>query len=254
MTVPQFGGKLDEPGLIAPDDAGMPLEQDPPRGVCICYQPHLFEHVVSEHAGEEIEGGDPMFDLYPLSDAGGRIGVVGGFGIGAPSTAMVMERLAAVGVEVFLSVGWAGCLTRDVDPTDVVVVDRAIRDEGTSHHYLEPARDVAATERLVDAVDATLAEAGEAVHVGGTWTTDAPYRETAVEVEHYAAEGLLTVDMEAAATFAVARHRGVDVGAAFVPSDYLGDEWDPRFDDAREHVVDLFPLASDALASYLDDR
>ena len=106
---------------------------------------------------------------------------------------------------------------------DIVVCDRAIRDEGTSHHYLPPDTyahaSPAATARLVDALQAT----GTPHSVGTSWTTDAPYRETIAEVQHYQAEGVLAVEMEAAALFAVAAYRGVEMGALLTISDTLGD-------------------------------
>ena len=106
---------------------------------------------------------------------------------------------------------------------DIVVCDRAIRDEGTSHHYLPPDTyahaSSAATARLVDALQAT----GTPHSVGTSWTIDAPYRETIAEVRHYQAEGVLAVEMEAAALFAVAAYRGVEMGSLLTISDTLGD-------------------------------
>ena len=82
------------------------------------------------------------------------------------------------------------------------------------------------TSRLVDALQAT----GTPHSVGTSWTIDAPYRETIAEVQHYQAAGVLAVEMEAAALFAVAAYRGVEMGALLTISDTLGDlTWDPHF-------------------------
>lgn len=82
-------------------------------------------------------------------------------------------------------------------------------------------------EPLVTATEELLEARGESFHIGPSWTTDAIYRETISEVEQYANEGILTVEMEASAVFAVAAHRGVSAGAMFVVSDYLGPaDWE----------------------------
>ena len=222
---------------------------DPPDAVVLCYSRGLMECLTGGDDGRTVE--QYYGDLYVFED--GAVGVVGNFGIGAPVTATVMEDLIADGVGTFLSVGFAGCLSERVGMGEVVLAREAVRDEGTSHHYLEPERDVRASEPLLATARDTLRERGEPFHVGPTWTTDAIYRETRPEIERYAAEGVLTVEMEAAATFAVAAHRGVEAGAMFVASDYLGpEEWEPRFDEAEEHLHRLGDIARAALASHLE--
>jgi len=252
MTVPQYPDKHEASALITPGvsreyhedgDGGTEL----PSSVVVTFQPHLFDHVVSERATEEIAVSD-FFDLHRLGDRP-DVGVVGDFGIGAPSTAMVVERLVAHGVDRFCIAGIAGCLQSDVGMGEPVVCTRALRDEGVSHHYVEPGRWTAAAETTIQRCETAAEDAGLAVHRGPTWTTSAVYRETVPEIERYAEEGIVTVDMEAAALFAVAEYRDVEAGALFTVSDYLGpDEWDPRFDATDEHLRDLFDVATAALS------
>ncbi len=110
-----------------------------------------------------------------------------------------VEELIAFGVQRFVSIGLAGGLQSDLHPGDIVIADRALRDEGTSYHYLPPARSVEADPALVQQISAALS-AQHVVHsIGASWTTDAPYRETRRKVETYRAEGVKTVEMEAAA-------------------------------------------------------
>ena len=184
------------------------------------------------------------------TDAGGRVGVYGGFGIGAPVAALQLEDLVAFGVRRVVSIGTAGSLQHDLAVGDLVVCERAIRDEGTSHHYLPaeaPARPSAAlTARLSGTLDAQ----GRAHRLGATWTIDAPYRETIAEVLRYQAQGVLTVEMEAAALFAVAACRHVDLAAAFSISDTLADlMWTPRFGspETRDGLEAIYRAALDAL-------
>ncbi|MFQ3295492.1 MAG: uridine phosphorylase [Natrialbaceae archaeon] len=254
MTVPQYPDKHDASALITPDRGE---ESDPdddpirmtdlPAGVVLTFQPELFEHVVEERASEEIEDIGGLFSLYRLSDHP-AVAVAGDFGIGAPTTAMVVEQLAAGGVERFCIAGIAGCLQSDVGMGEPVVCTRALRDEGVSHHYLAPGRWATADEAMVQRCQSAAEAAGVPVHRGPTWTTSAVYRETIPEIERYAEEGIVTVDMEAAALFAVAEYRDVEAGALFTVSDYLGpDEWDPRFDATDEHLQQLFDVATAAV-------
>ena len=106
----------------------------------------------------------------------------------------------------------------------------AIRDEGVSHHYLPAARLATAPAAIQAALAAALRQAGVGYRGGTSWTIDAPYRETVAEARRYQAEGVLCVEMEAAALFAVAQVRGLQVAAAFAISDSLADlAWDPQF-------------------------
>jgi uridine phosphorylase len=88
-----------------------------------------------------------------------------------------------------------------------ILIDRALRDEGTSYHYLPPDDFVAADEGLVEAAMETLAAVALPVYRGASWTTDAPFRETAVAIERCRAREILAVEMEAAALYAFARVR-----------------------------------------------
>jgi len=124
----------------------------------------------------------------------------------------------------------------------------AVRDEGTSYHYLPPGREVCPSPAAVAAIEAALNVAGIDYTKGKTWTTDGIYRETADKVARRRAEGCLTVEMEAAAFFAVARFRGVELGQILYGGDDVsGEEWDSRHWHKRASVREkLFWLAADA--------
>ncbi|MFD1514240.1 nucleoside phosphorylase [Halomarina rubra] len=222
-----------------------------PEAVIVCYSTTMMEHLTETHDGEFV--GHYVGDLFAFESTDGRVGVLGNFGIGAPTTVMLLEELVADGVEAFLSVGFAGCLDDAVEMGEFVVCDGAIRDEGTSHHYVESARMAHPSEAVLAATTDLLTERDESFHVGPSWTTDAIYRETVAEVERYAEAGVLTVEMEASAVFTVADHRDVDAGAMFVVSDYLGtDDWEPKFHRTREDMQRLGETARDVLVAHLD--
>jgi len=254
MPFPNHPEKYDSAPVITPErdaayaesvNEGKPPEL--PDAVVLCYGRALWEYFTDAYSGTRTDlypGG-----LYTFDDTDGRVGVLGDFGIGAPVTAMVMESAIAAGVEAVLSVGFAGCLDDSVGMGEFVVCERAIRDEGTSHHYRPSERYAEPSASLSKAMRETFPEP---THVGPSWTTDAVYQETEAEIERYAAEGVLTVEMEAATVFTVAAHREVEAGAAFVASDYLGpDEWDPQFHVADDDIKRLGDAAKDALDAHV---
>jgi uridine phosphorylase len=178
------------------------------------------------------------------------VGVIGRFGIGAPAATAVLEQLAALGTTAMVSVGTAGSLQRDLAPGDLVLCEAAVRDEGVSHHYLPPAQLATAPAELTATLGAALRHAGLAFRTGVSWTIDTPYRETVAEARHYQAEGVLCVEMEAAALFAVAEVRGLRLASAFVISDSLAElVWEPRFHDpaVRAGLAGLYQAAVAAL-------
>jgi uridine phosphorylase len=149
--------------------------------------------------------------------------------IGGPYAVLVAEQLAVCGVTVIVGLTSAGRIGRDLPVPGVVVADRAIRDEGTSYHYLSAGESVDAPQGLADALEAELAGVGLPVRRGLVWTTDAPYRETAEQVDRYARLGALAVEMQAASlfAFAAARHVAVGVVAHVTNSpDHDGDPFD----------------------------
>jgi uridine phosphorylase len=133
------------------------------------------------------------------------------------------EVLISLGVSEFLSLGTAGGLQPDQSVTDVVVLHGAVRDEGVSCHYVTPGAMVQPDNSLTASLRDRLVGADLSVSEGMTWTTDAPYRETAEEIAHYRNEGVLTVEMEAAAPFAVAQARRVPLASAAVLDVVFGD-------------------------------
>jgi uridine phosphorylase len=134
-------------------------------------------------------------------------------GIGAPSAAIAIEELSAVGVETFLRVGTTGALQSGIEIGDMVIATGAAKDEGTTARY--EARTVPATADFaaVSALVAGAAARNESVHVGPIATDDAFYAETESVVSEWEAAGLLCVEMEAAAIFTLARRKGLQAGA-----------------------------------------
>lgn len=138
------------------------------------------------------------------------IGVVG-LAVGAPFAVLVAEQLFASGCRLLVSVTSAGQIA-SVGPTPYfVLIDRALRDEGTSYHYLPHSTFAEADRTLTEQVWPALAGLRVPMHRGTVWTTDAPYRETKDAIAAARAHGALAVEMEAAALYAFAHARRRDV-------------------------------------------
>ena len=149
-------------------------------------------------------------DMHGFDIGGRRVGVVG-CAVGAPYAVLVAEQLFASGCRLLRSITSSGELVRLGPRPYFVLVERALRDEGTSYHYL-PAEDYAlADPALLARLGAAIADCGPVVHRGATWSTDAPFRETAEVIEHGKRFGLAAIEMESAALYALAAARGLPI-------------------------------------------
>jgi uridine phosphorylase len=160
-------------------------------------------------------------DTYLVKSGDRTAAILANFGIGAPVVVVLLEQFAALGVGEFVSIGMAGGLAPGAQAGDLIVCNRALRDEGVSYHYQAPSRYAVASGPLTRQIQACLEAAVQAYRLGPVWTTDAPFRETLLEVEQYRREGILAVEMEAAALFAAGQSLGVQVAAAFAVGDSL---------------------------------
>ena len=143
-------------------------------------------------------------DLYQFVHEGERFGIVG-CAVGAAFAVLLAEELFACGCRLLLSMTSAGQIAARGAPPFFVLIDRALRDEGTSYHYLPPSEYAEAEAGLVAAAMPALSGVAQPVHRGASWTTDAPFRETRRAIEACRARGVLCVEMEAAGLYAFAR-------------------------------------------------
>jgi uridine phosphorylase len=178
-------------------------------------------HKVDEYV---IEGGS--FPIHEV-DIDGYPCIVAQMPVGAPAAAMVLERVIALGCTTIIAIGSAGGLASSMNPGTVVVPSEAVRDEGTSYHYLAPNVPARPDGDVAQALVDVLRSRGVTFTRGRTWTTDAIYRETRAMAEKRTDQGCVTVEMEAASLFAVASFRGVRLAYLLYVADTLGGgEWD----------------------------
>jgi purine-nucleoside phosphorylase len=149
-------------------------------------------------------------DLYRISGYNYDLGIVG-CAVGASFAVLVAEQLFASGCRFLISITSAGQLIELAQPPYFILIEKALRDEGTSYHYQPPSEFSHADASLQRMIAAAISDLGVPIVAGATWTTDAPYRETEEAIAAMTAKGLLAVEMEAAAlyAFAAARQKAV---------------------------------------------
>ena len=219
----------------------------------VCFFQDVITKLAQRHAARVVRhlrseiGTHP---IYEMEFEGQRLTVFHP-GIGAPLSAALLEEVIALGGRKFVACGGAGVLDSSLAVGHVVVPTAAVRDEGVSYHYLPPGREVTADEAGVRAIEAVLQKHHCEYVLGKTWTTDAIYRETPQKVRSRREEGCITVEMEAAAFFAVAQFRSVQFAQLLYGGDDVGSEqWDGRDWTAQTTVREkLFWLAAEACLS-----
>jgi uridine phosphorylase len=228
-------------------------QADVPEPCVICFFREVIDKVLSEHQPgilAEFHREDGSHFVYEISYRDQRLAFFHP-GVGAPMAAGMLEKAIALGCRKFIACGGAGVLEKDIEVGSLFVVSAAVRDEGVSYHYVPPAREIGADERVVRSLAGLLEKRGMPYRVAKTWTTDAPYRETRAKVALRKKEGCLTVEMESAGLLAVARFREVLFGQVLYGGDDVsGAEWDTRAGAAREAIREnLFWLCAEACLS-----
>lgn len=171
--------------------------------------------IVRTLVGERRAEKDPNWacyhtDLYTFAEHDIRFGIIG-CAVGGSFAVLVAEELFASGCELLISVTSAGQIIGNGDPPYFVLIEKALRDEGTSYHYLPPAEFSSISPQLLSMLDNTFPNSSVSIYQGSTWTTDAPFRETEDAIAHGRALGIMGVEMEAAALYAFAEARKKDV-------------------------------------------
>ena len=229
---------------------GPTLSEATPECAVLCFFQDVLKQLLE--AGQLVpigRLGSEMGDnpVYRMDYAGQRL-LVAHPGVGAALAAAFLDELIASGVKKFIACGGCGVLNREIAVGHPVVLTAAVRDEGTSYHYLPPAREAQPSPAAVFALEQACRQAGLPYLLGKAWTTDAFYRETTARRARREAEGCVVVEMEAAAFFAVAEFRKVTFGQVVYGGDLVVPEgWDPRSWQARgDDRARIFWLAADA--------
>jgi uridine phosphorylase len=223
--------------VIEPSEVLKPVEGFPERCVLPIYHTVIEALRKQDRLAHVKDIGTSMgpMPVFRIMHEGTAVAVAHP-GLCAPLVAAVLEELIAFGCRKFIACGSAGVLDSNLKKGTVVVPNAAVRDEGTSYHYLPPGREIEADPDVVAIIESVLQSHGVTYKIGKTWTTDGLYRETKNRIAKRKAEGCLTVEMECSAFLAVARFRGVRFGQLLATGDDVsGDQWDPR--QTPEHAT-----------------
>jgi uridine phosphorylase len=237
-----------EEAMIEPRRVIKPI--DIPEHAVACFFQDVISTLMQQHNARVIKhlrseiGRHPVYEI----DFEGKRLAIFHPGVGAPLAVAFLEEMIALGCRKFIACGGAGVLDSSVAMGHAIVPTSAIRDEGTSYHYLPAGREVSADPQGVAALEKVLKSYQIEYLLTKTWTTDAVYRETTAKVQRRRAEGCVTVEMEAASFFAVAQFRKVQFAQLLYGGDDLGgSEWDHRHWDKHTTVREkLFWLAAEA--------
>jgi len=235
----------DTDAFIRPSNLIEPVKNIPERCI-LCFFSEAIDKIITEYPYKIIsylvsEGFN--YPLYELDYNGEKIALIQAC-VGAPLAAGQIEELTAMGCKIFIACGMSGVLQKELAVGHLIIPITAVRDEGTSYHYVKPSREIDANERMVKIIENTFMEKNIPYIKAKTWTTDALYRETHKKVAQRKEEGCVTVEMETSAYMAASQFNNVEFGQILCSGDSLaGEEWDKRDynkrSDIREYVLRL---------------
>jgi len=248
MPSPLFEHPLDEESVFKPEAlldavrsergaADAPL----PRVCVLDFDGDLTDHLVESGRSQRVNSWACFHTAMEGIEVDGMAAGVVGRTIGGPYSVLVAEQMFASGAGVVLGLTSAGRVSPQAPMPGLVVADEALRDEGTSFHYLPESRTVRGHKGVADALAKSLAAVELPVDRGLVWTTDAPYRETSTQLDRHAQEGALAVEMQAASLFAFAQARGASVGVVAHLTNEVegeGDDFDKGEDELSVRILE----------------
>ena len=221
-----------------------------PDGCLLDFDGELVDFLVASDQAK-LEPSWPCFHtrLYLWQANGTEYGIIGGT-VGASFAVLVAEELFALGCKALVTISSAGLIAENFQPPLFLLIDKALRDEGTSNHYLPPQRFAFASPPLVEVVAHRLTEVGLSFSQGSSWTTDAPFRETSELIAARRGEGIIAVEMEAAALLAMAEALGKPVICFAHITNSMAtreDDFEKGGDDGHETALKVCAMALSAL-------
>ena len=206
------------------------IDDFPKVGVS-CFSKKLFDQLVEKFHGEEIttsSNGNGRMPVYKIKYNNKDLALFMSK-VGAPACIMQYEELFVNGLETVVVFGTCGVLDKNIDDLAIIIPTSAIRDEGTSYHYLKSSREIEVNLKYVDKFISFLNEHNYSYTKGKVWTIDAVYRETRKKVLKRKEEGCICVDMECSALAALAKFRNKEIFQFFYAADNLdAAKWDAR--------------------------
>ena len=216
--------------IINPDTYENKIPNFPKIGIT-CFSQKLMDRYVEIFNGEkiaEVRNANGITPVYRINHNGTDIALFTSR-VGAPACTVAYEELIAMGLEKLIMFGTCGALVNSINDLTIIIPTSAIRDEGTSYHYVKSSDEIDVNRKYREEFKEILKNQNIPAMEGKVWTTDAPYRETEAKKERRKEQGCICVDMECSAMAAVAEFRDKEIFQYFYAADNLdGDEWDER--------------------------
>ena len=229
--IPLFYGKPSDKAIFTPKDKieykkkiGFIKDLDIPKNIIITFSRNYLKILKRKYKTKKMRWISGLYHLLTFKVGNKRMGVSNHFGVGASMTASVLEELIAGGVKNFIVLGLTGSIQNDFRVGDIGLIERAIRDEGTSYHYLAPSKYSYSNKKFNRIIENFFKLKKIKYRKGTVWSTDATYRQTIKELIKYRKEDVLGVEMEAAAMFAIAKYKKVNLGLLVVVTDTLNEK------------------------------
>jgi len=202
-----------------------------PKVGITCFSKKLMDRYIEIFNGEkiaEIKNANGRVPVYKINYKNIDIALFMSR-VGASSCIVSYEEVLAMGIEKLIMFGTCGVLDSSIDDLAIIIPTSAIRDEGTSYHYMPTSREITVNNKYIKEFEDILKSKNITYTKGKVWTTDAPYRETRNKVLKRKEEGCICVDMECSAMHAVANFRNKELFQFFYAADNLdGVKWDQR--------------------------
>lgn len=222
--------EISEPALFCPSDTTKRIEGFPE--ICVStFSDNIIQKFSSLEHTEKIaelytaNGAIPVYKIrYKNTDIAFYLSRVG-----APACVVGFEEIVAMGARKFVLFGSCGVLDDDRVNDHIIVPVSAIRDEGTSYHYIAPSPEIEADPRSVQILEHVLTNRCYPFVEGKTWTSDAIYRETIPLIRERKQQGCIAAEMECASMLAVSKYRGIPFIQFLYGADHLSpDTWEIR--------------------------
>lgn len=202
-----------------------------PKVVLVCYQKSTLQHLLDKNPNMKLA--NSFQNLYMFEED--RVGVLGGWGMGAPALSIKMEELIALGVKTFVAVGTAGTLMTKHPIGEFIIASKALAEDGVAHLYLKNKNFALPDTRLTELWNCFAKKhALPDFHEAGTWSFSTMFKETPADIVRVTQQGYDVVEMEAATLYAISEEKRVQALSFFVISDSISQEdWIPHIKEPK---------------------
>ncbi len=222
--------KISEPALFSPADTTKRIDDFPK--ICVStFSDNIIQKFMSLDKAvkiAELMTANGLLPVYKINYKNTEIAFYRSM-VGAPACVSCFEEIVAMGARKFVLFGSCGVLDDEKVKNNIIIPVAAVRDEGTSYHYIAPSPEIEADAHSIQTLETVLTDCGCSYVKGKTWTSDAIYRETLSAIQERRAEGCIAVEMECASMLAAARYRGIPFIQFLYGADNLSsDTWEIR--------------------------